>query len=339
MWPLLSGILLLGWSVGANVAGNVFATAVGSRMVRFATAAALCAIFVVMGGAVNGLEGMATLAKFGAVGTLADAFSVAMASALAIGCMTVFGLPVSSSQTAIGALIGYQLVRYGRLDASNEVALRTIVVAWVSSPILAALTAFAIYKALARFSRRLTMPLFLLDGWLRLGLVAVGCYGSWAFGGNNIANVVSFYTRLDLFPPLDVGGLWTLSQPRLLALLGGFGIALGIGTSSRRMMMKVGRDLVRLDAVTAFIAIFSEALVLDFFARSWRFYTIVLPAIPISISQALVGSVVGLGLARGIQTIRLRILRNFIIGWIAAPILAAIFAAALLSGIAALARG
>ena len=335
MWALVSGTLFLGWSVGANVAGNVFATAVGSRMVRFATAATLCAIFVIMGGVVNGLEGMATLSKFGAISTLADAFSVAAASALAIACMTVLGLPVSSSQTAIGALIGYQIVRYGSLDASNQVALRTIVVAWVSSPILAALTAFAIYKALARISRRLPMPLFLLDGWLRLALVAVGCYGSWAFGGNNIANVVSFYTRLDLFPPLQVGGLWTLTQPRLLALLGGFGIAVGITISSRRVMMKVGRDLVKLDAVTAFIAIFSEALVLDFFSRSWKFYTVFLPAIPISISQALVGSVVGLGLARGIQTIQLRVLRNFVTGWIAAPVLAGIFAAVLLSMTAA----
>lgn len=334
MWLLFSGTLFLGWSVGANVAGNVFATAVASRMVRFATAATLCAIFVLMGGVVNGLEGMATVGKFGAVGTLADAFSVAAASALAIACMTFFGLPVSAAQTAVGALIGYQLMRRGGVDVSSEIALSTIVLAWLSSPVLAGLTAFTIYKTLAGLSRRLPMPLFLLDGCLRLALLAVGCYGSWAFGGNNIANVVSFYTGLDLLPPLQVGA-WTLTQPRLLALSGGLAIALGIATSSRRVMMKVGRDLVKLDAVTAFIAIFAEALVLDFFARSWKFHTLFLPAIPVSISQALVGSVVGLGLARGIQTIQLRVLRNFVTGWIAAPVLAGLFASALLSASAA----
>ena len=173
------------------------------------------------------------------------------------------------------------------------------------------------------------MPLFLLDRWLRLALLAVGCYGAWAFGSNNIANVVGFYMRLDLFPPMQVGS-WTLTQPRILALLGGFGIALGITTFSRRVMIKVGRDLVKLDAITAFIAILSEALVLDFFAHYWKFHTMVLPAIPVSISQVLVGSVVGLGLARGIQTIQLTILRNLVIGWIVAPLLAGTFAYILL---------
>lgn len=335
MWPLLSSGLFLGWSVGANVAANVFATAVAARMVRFATAAALCAIFVVIGGLVNGPEGMATLGDFGAIDALPDAFSVAVASALAIACMTGLGLPVSAAQTAIGALIGYQLTRYGSINVSSGVALHTIFFAWLSSPILAGLTAFVIYKALARLSHCAPMPLFLLDQWLRVALLAVGCYGAWAFGGNNIANVVSFYVRLDLFPPLQVGP-WMLTQPRILALLGGFGIALGITTFSRRVMMKVGRDLVRLDAVTAFIAILSEALVLDFFAHSWKFHTMLLPAIPVSVSQALVGSVVGLGLARGIQTIQLTILRNFVIGWVAAPLLAGAFAYILLPLAAAL---
>ena len=37
----LSSGLLLGWSLGANDAGNVFGTAVGSRILRFSTAAAV----------------------------------------------------------------------------------------------------------------------------------------------------------------------------------------------------------------------------------------------------------------------------------------------------------
>jgi PiT family inorganic phosphate transporter len=38
----LSSGLLLGWALGANDAANVFGTAVGTRMVRFGTAAAIC---------------------------------------------------------------------------------------------------------------------------------------------------------------------------------------------------------------------------------------------------------------------------------------------------------
>ena len=45
----LTGGLFLGWSLGANDAANVFGTAVGSRMVRFTTAALICGIFVILG--------------------------------------------------------------------------------------------------------------------------------------------------------------------------------------------------------------------------------------------------------------------------------------------------
>jgi len=45
----LSSGLFLGWSLGANDAANVFGSAVGSRMLRFSTAALLCSIFVILG--------------------------------------------------------------------------------------------------------------------------------------------------------------------------------------------------------------------------------------------------------------------------------------------------
>ena len=73
--------------------------------------------------------------------------------------------------------------------------------------------------------------------------------------------------------------------------------------------------------ITALIAILSQGLVVDFLARSWEFGRYTLPAIPVSVSQALVGAVFGLGLARGIQTIKLKILGNIVIGWIAAPVI------------------
>jgi PiT family inorganic phosphate transporter len=320
MWGWLSSGLLLGWSIGANVLANVFATAIASHMVRFATAVKLCVIFVILGGLINGPAGMETFGDFGGVDTLAGAFAVALASALAVTCMVGAGLPVSAAQTAVGALIGYRLFRDGSVGASAQLLLRMIITTWLCVPILAAGTAFLIYKAVAQISRRLPMPLFLLDQWLRLALLAAGCYAAWAVGGNNMANVVGFYMRLDLFPPLPIGS-WIISQPRILAFLGGLAISVGVVTYSRRIMLTVGRDLVRLDAMTAFIAILAEALVVDFFAHSWRLYVFTLPAIPVSLSQALVGSIVGLGLARGIQTIQIRILRNIVIGWVTAPLI------------------
>ncbi len=321
----LSSGMFLGWSLGANDAANVFGTAVASHMVRFSTAATLAAVFVILGGLVNGPAAMATLSELGQIDALAGAFTVALAAAVVVAGMTRAGMPVSTSQAVVGALIGYRLFQPSSVDPSAWHLLRTIVLTWVACPILAAATAFLIYKLLALAFRWLPMPLLVLDRWLRLGLLVVGCYGAWALGGNNMANVVGIYARLDLFDPMQVGP-WGLSQSRMLALLGGLAIALGVVTYSYRVMVTVGRDLVKLDATTALIAILAEALVVDFFAHPWDMGVLILPAIPVSTSQALVGGVLGIGLARGIETIRMLVLFYIAMGWIATPLVSAALA-------------
>ena len=45
----LSSGLFLGWSLGANDAANIFGTAVGTKMVRFRTAAIIASVFVIIG--------------------------------------------------------------------------------------------------------------------------------------------------------------------------------------------------------------------------------------------------------------------------------------------------
>ena len=62
----LFGGLFLGWSLGANDAANVFGTAVGTRMIRFKTAAIVCSIFVIILGAIiSGAGTTETLGKLG----------------------------------------------------------------------------------------------------------------------------------------------------------------------------------------------------------------------------------------------------------------------------------
>ncbi|HNX78362.1 MAG TPA: inorganic phosphate transporter, partial [Prolixibacteraceae bacterium] len=46
--------LFLGWSLGANDAANIFGTAVGTRMVRFRTAALIGSVFVILGAMMQG---------------------------------------------------------------------------------------------------------------------------------------------------------------------------------------------------------------------------------------------------------------------------------------------
>lgn len=318
----LTGGLLVGWSLGANNTANIFGTAVASRMLRFGTAASLSAIFIVLGGVVNGPAAMATVSKLANVETLPAAFTSLLAAGLIVAVMTRAGMPVSISQAIVGALIGYRLFTHGSIDESTWTLLTKITLTWVASPLLAASLAVLMYKLLAWVFRRLPMPLFALDRWLRFGLVAAGCYGAWALGGNNMANVVGVYLGLDLFAAISIGPL-ELSEARILALFGGVAISLGVITYSRRVILTVGRDLVKLDAITALIAVAAQAVVVDFFAHTWDFGTFVFPAIPVSTSQAMVGAVLGIGIVRGFQEVNKRLLGYIALSWVATPFAAA----------------
>lgn len=94
---LTSG-LLLGWSLGANDAANVFGTAVGTRMVRFGTAAVVCSVFVVLGAVISGAGAARTLGALSSVNALAGSFMAALSAAGTVYFMTRWGLPVSTSQ-------------------------------------------------------------------------------------------------------------------------------------------------------------------------------------------------------------------------------------------------
>tara|TARA_B100000575_G_scaffold277667_1_gene264196 strand:- start:1018 stop:1326 length:309 start_codon:yes stop_codon:yes gene_type:complete len=84
---LLSSGLFLGWSLGVNDAGNVFGTAVGSRMILFSTAVLVCSIFMVLGAVWSG-EGVSRgLVELGSVSVLGGAFMVALAAVIAVFLM------------------------------------------------------------------------------------------------------------------------------------------------------------------------------------------------------------------------------------------------------------
>ena len=81
--------------------------------------------------------------------------------------------------------------------------------------------------------------------------------------------------------------------------------ALGAATFSRNVMITVGKRLVKLDPFSAFIAVFSMALVV-------RFSTTL--GVPVSTSQGILGALLGIGLLKGMQTIRARTLVHIAFG-------------------------
>jgi PiT family inorganic phosphate transporter len=292
MFSLLGGVFL-GWSLGANDAANCFGSAVASRMVRYWTAAVLCAVFVLVGALLEGQAGIETLSGLTSI-DLEQAVVITVAAGLTVTIMTVFGLPVSTSQAAVGAILGIGFFN----QEINVTGLGKVVACWFGTPTGAVLVALVLYKALALIYNRLRLSLFQADMLLRAALVAAGSYAAYALGANNVANVTAVF--------VGAGTLTVFAA----ALIGGLSIAFGVVTYSRGVMETVGRKLVRLDPFSALVVVLAEGLTV-------HFYTLL--GVPVSTSQAVIGAVLGIGIIKGAQTIKRKTLYGIFTGWFLTP--------------------
>ena len=293
MWQLTSAVFL-GWSLGANDAANVFGTAVASRMVRFWTAAAICAAFVLLGALLEGQAGMATYREMSGV-SLTGAFIVGLSSALTVTLMTSLKLPVSTSQAVVGSLVCIGL-REGGVQWESLIK---IVMCWVGTPVGGMIFTIILYFIVGKFMNGLNLNLIQHDKYLRWCLISGGAYGAYALGANNVANVTGAFTGPGMLTPFQA------------CLIGGLSIGLGVFTYSRHVMMTVGKAIVRLDGYTAFVVILAEAVTVHIFAEI---------GVPVSTSQAVVGGVLGIGLVKGVSTINLKSLYRIVYAWVGTPI-------------------
>jgi PiT family inorganic phosphate transporter len=321
---LLSG-LFLGWSLGANDAANVYGTAVGTRMIKFRTAAIVCSLFVTLGAVVGGAGPSHTLGKLGAVNALPGSFTVALAAALTVTWMTRLRLPVSASQAIVGAIIGWNFFSESTTDLTS---LTEIVSSWVICPILAAVFAAVLLKLAQLLLHSLRLHLFRIDAATRYGLLIVGAFASYSLGANNIANVMGVFVPAAQFDDLDVFGVVTLNAAQQLFLLGGIAISVGVFTYSKRVMLTV--------PISALIVVLSQALVLFLFSSEGLEHWLsshglpTLPLVPVSSSQAVIAAVIGIAIAKGGRNIQFSILRQVAWGWVSTPVVAAILSFVLL---------
>ena len=332
----LSSGLFLGWSLGANDAANVFGSAVGSRMLRFSTAALLCSVFVILGAVSAGAGTSGGLGQLGAVNALAGSFTTALAAALTVTGMTWAGLPVSSTQAVVGAIVGWNWFSGSATDLGQ---LSRIVGTWVFCPLLAALAAAGLYLLGAVLLRRARPHLLRLDAILRLGLILAGVFGSYSLGANNIGNVMGVFVPAAPFPAVSLPGGLVFSGTQQLFLLGGLAIATGVYTHSRQVMLTVGNRLMPLSPFGALVVVLANALVLFVFSSQGLSDAVVglglppIPLVPVSSSQAVIGAVVGVALLqgrRGLRQVRWPVLARIASGWVTTPVLAALLGYVLL---------
>lgn len=302
MLPLTGG-LYLGWTLGANNAANVFGTAVASRIISYRKACILCSLTVLLGAILQGSAGIKTLSGL-TEQNITTAMIVSISAALTGTFMTYMRIPISTSQAVVGAILGI-----GMATGNSEYSgLTKVVLCWIGTPIGSMFFAYIIYKALSAIIEYIPMSILTRDKILWSGLLIVGTYGSYALGANNVANATGIFS----------GQLPNVSDTQL-ALWGGIAISIGVLTYSKRVIMAVGSGIMPLDAFTAFTAVAAMSVTVHIFA---------IIGVPVSTSQAIVGSIMGIGLLRGVHAIRFNVLRNIVAGWILTPVISLILSAA-----------
>ena len=323
----LSSGLFLGWALGANDASNVFGTAVGSKMVRFRTAAICCSIFIVLGAVISGAGASHTLGKLGSVNAIAGAFIVAFAAAFSVYLMTKLGYPVSTSQAIVGAIIGWNFFSGSLTDYHT---LSKIFITWIACPTLSAIIAMILYKMFVMGIYISKIDMFRLDSMTRYSLIIIGAFGAYSLGANNIANVMGVFVPVSPFADISVFGLFKLTSTQQLFFIGGIAIAVGVLTYSRKVMETVGEGIMKLSPVSALAVVSAHSLVLFLFASQGLEAFLLhhglptIPLVPVSSSQAIVGAVIGLGLLKRGKGIRWRVLGGIGSSWIVTPIIAAL---------------
>ncbi len=323
IWIFLSSGLFLGWSLGANDAANIFGTAIGTKMLRFRTAAIFGSIFVILGAVISGSGAAHTLGKLGDINAVGGAFTVALAAGATVSWMAKLGLPVSTTQAIVGSIVGWDLFTGSQIDT---VSLTKIVSTWFFSPLLAGIFAFILFNILKFYLKRVRIHLLQIDNFTRIGLLLIGIFGAYSLGANNIANVMGVFMGSNPFKGLSLGFFY-LNDIQVLFMVGGFAIALGIFTYSYKVITTVGRELHKLSPLAALVVVLAESLVLFIFASQSleRFLVSMgippLPLVPVSSSQAVVGAIVGIGIARGGgRAINFKKLYKIVIGWFLTPL-------------------
>jgi PiT family inorganic phosphate transporter len=137
-------------------------------------------------------------------------------------------------------------------------------------------------------------------------MVITACSMAFAHGSNDVANAIGPLAAV--VSVARSGAIAAQSAlPIWILIIGGTGIVIGLATFGRHVIATVGTKITHLTPSRGFAAELAAAT------------TIVIASgtgMPISTTHTLVGAVLGVGLARGIEAIDLRVVTNIFVSWV-----------------------
>jgi len=382
IWLIIAVLVgvYMAWNIGSNDVANSMASAVGAKAITLKQAIIIAGILNFLGAVLVGSHVTETVRK-GIVdpSSLTDptivvygAISALLAASFWVTFATWKELPVSTTHSVVGGLLGFGIVAGGIINWGK---VGEITAAWIISPIFGCILAFTVFNILhyaiinsKNSIRRCRMiaPLFIglaffiialsflfktplgknlsisgLSAVLYSGIVGIlamiggyflisryyghtsdgirsvesifrwiqvftSCYVAFSHGSNDVANAIGPVATIYMVSKTN-----TLSPsvevPFFLLAIGGMGIALGIYTWGYKVIDTVGRKITELTNTRGFTIDFSAATTVLLASKM---------GLPISTTHAVVGSVIGVGLARGLKAIDLGIIKNIILSWV-----------------------
>ncbi|NPA75848.1 MAG: inorganic phosphate transporter [Euryarchaeota archaeon] len=390
----LIAALYMAWNIGANDVANSMGTSVGSGALSLKQAIIVAGVFEFLGAVLVGKHVTSTISK-GIVSPTAidpNTLMVGMVAALIgaalwVTLATYFSLPVSTTQSVVGAVMGFAMVI--NISLIHWAVVGDIVASWIISPLSGAFVAFLIFltlkktvftkddplkeaKTVAPFFIFLTVLIIVMSVIYKglkhldfdLGLyqslmistiIAIigGVVGfvllrryhakyegdenkyqrlekffmylqimtaasvAFAHGANDVANAVGpLVTIVDIYNGTEIGTHVVI--PIWVLVLGGAGIVLGLSTWGYRVIYTIGSKITEVTPTRGFSAELATAFVVLVFSKL---------GMPISTSHVIVGSVLGVGFARGLASVDYKVIKNIIYSWLLTLPVAMAFAA------------
>lgn len=289
--------------LGANNIGICVGTTMSSRTLRYRHAVLIAAVGLMAGAVLEGGKMFQTVANVAPTAS-GDALLAATIAAFAVmALVTWFRIPLSMTQVFVGAVIGATLVRAGVVDFPYT---GLVLTSWLLTPVAGFVAATLICFSTRIVARRIRRIILLNKAYAWLTIVT-GFYASYALGANGIG--------------LVAGASNTLPQLRPWVVLGMAAAAVaGMALFGRGTTRSVAENIVGLNMPASMAVQLSAAMVLHGFTQV---------GMPVASAQAVVGGVFGVAATRKLVVQNSRLIRELILGWIAAPLVGAIIAFAL----------
>jgi len=147
----------MAWNIGANDVANSMASAVGAKAITIRQAVFIAGILNIVGATFLGAHVTDTIRK-GIVSTeiMADpqmiiigAFSALLAASLWVSFATWQSLPVSTTHSIVGAMIGFGVMA-GGFSAINWGSMTAVVMSWIISPVFSLVISYLMFKIIVR---------------------------------------------------------------------------------------------------------------------------------------------------------------------------------------------